>query len=237
MKDNHVVNMTSLQTKTPVPSPQSLVPIKIKICGLFREQDIDYVNEALPDYAGFVFAESRRRVSGEFAARLRRRLSDDIVPVGVFVNAPIADIAALYCENIIAIAQLHGTEDDGYITRLKAASAAGGGKPIEVIKTVKSAELEQNTPVMAEADYYLFDSGAGSGTPFNWELLNSAGMNVLTVKKPWFLAGGVSLDNIERAMTLNPWALDISGGAETDGIKDRKKIVQLTAMARKGKNV
>jgi phosphoribosylanthranilate isomerase len=210
--------------------------LKIKICGLFREQDIDYVNEALPDYAGFVFAESKRRVSHEFAAQLRRRLSDDIIPVGVFVDASIADIAALYRENVIAVAQLHGTEDDEYITRLKAASATGGGKPVEVIKTVKSAELEKNAPLVARADYYLIDSGAGSGKPFNWELLNSAGMNALTAKKPWFLAGGVSLDNIEQAMALNPYALDISSGAETDGIKDREKIVQLTAMARKGKN-
>jgi len=210
--------------------------MRIKICGLFREQDIDYVNEAHLDYAGFVFAESRRKVSHEFAAQLRRRLSDDIVPVGVFVNASSADIAALYRENVIAIAQLHGTEDNDYITRLKAASAAGGGTPIQVIKTVKSAELEQNTPVAAEADYYLIDSGAGSGTPFNWELLNSARVKALIIKKPWFLAGGLGLDNIEQAMTFNPFALDISSGAETDGIKDREKIVQLTAMARKGTN-
>ena len=201
----------------------------IKICGLFREEDIDYVNEARPDYAGFVFAESRRKVSQEFAARLRHRLSDDIVPVGVFINAPFVDIAALYRENVIAIAQLHGTENDDYIARLKAASAEGGRKPVEVIKTVQSAELEQNTPVAA--DYYLIDSGAGSGRSFNWELLNS-----FKFEKPWFLAGGVSLDNIEQAMAFNPFALDISSGAETDGIKDREKIVQLVSMVRKGKN-
>jgi len=210
--------------------------MKIKICGLFREQDIDYVNEAHPDYAGFVFAESRRKVSHEFAAQLRRRLSDDIVPVGVFVNASPADIAVLYRENVIAIAQLHGTENDDYITRLRAASAAGGGTPVQVIKTVKSAELEQNTPVAAGADYYLIDSGAGSGRPFNWELLNSARVKALIIKKPWFLAGGVCLDNIEQAMALNPFALDVSSGAETDGIKDREKIVQLVLTVRKGKN-
>jgi len=205
--------------------------MKIKICGLFREEDIDYVNEALPDYAGFVFAESRRKVSQEFAARLRRRLSDDIVPVGVFVNAPPADIAALYHENVIAIAQLHGTEDDDYITRLKAASAEGGRKPVEVMKAIKSAELEQNAPLAAGADYYLIDSGAGSGRSFNWELLNS-----FKFEKPWFLAGGLGLDNIEQAMAFNPFALDISSGAETDGIKNREKIVQLVSMVRKGRN-
>jgi phosphoribosylanthranilate isomerase len=205
--------------------------VKIKICGLFREQDIDYANEARPDYAGFVFAQSKRQVSPVFAARLRRLLLDEIVPVGVFVNAPVEDIAALYRENVIAIAQLHGTEDDEYIMRLKDASAAEGKKPVEVIKTIRSAELEKNAPLTVYADYYLLDSGAGTGKPFDWELLKSK-----KFAKPWFLAGGVGLDNIEQAMAFNPYALDVSSGAETDGIKDRAKIVQLTAMARKGKN-
>ena len=120
--------------------------LKIKICGLFREQDIDYVNEAKPDYAGFVFAESKRKVSPAFAANLRRRLSGEIIPVGVFVNAVVADIAALYRENVIAIAQLHGEEDDEYIKRLKKASAAGGKRPVEVIKTIQPPHSLLPTP-------------------------------------------------------------------------------------------
>ncbi len=104
--------------------------MKIKICGLFREQDIDFVNEAEPDYVGVRdLRESKRQVSPAFAAQLRRRLSDRLLPVGVFVNAPVADIVSLYNENVIAIAQLLGTEDDEYITLLKEASAAGGKKP------------------------------------------------------------------------------------------------------------
>jgi phosphoribosylanthranilate isomerase len=211
--------------------------MKIKICGLFREQDIDFVNEARPDYVGFVFAESKRKVSPVFAAQLRRRLSEEIIPVGVFVNAPVEDIVTLYHENIITIAQLHGTEDDEYITRLKEASADGTRKPVEVIKTVKSAELEKNAPLAAYADYYLLDSGAGSGKTFNWELLNCAGTNTLKAAKPWFLAGGVALDNIGQAMAFDPYAIDVSSGAETGGIKDREKIVQLVSMVKKGKNV
>jgi len=206
--------------------------VKIKICGLFREQDIDYVNEARPDYAGFVFAESKRRISPAFAAGLRRLLSDEIIPVGVFVNAPVADIAALYRENIISIAQLHGTEDDEYITKLKKESATRGNKPVEVIKTVKSAELEKKAPSAAGVDYYLIDSGAGSGKAFNWELLNSPGMNALKGTRPWFLAGGIGLANVEQALGFNPYALDVSSGAETNGIKDRKKIVQLVSIVR-----
>jgi phosphoribosylanthranilate isomerase len=84
---------------------------KIKICGLVREDDIAYVNEARPDYAGFVFAKSRRQVTTAHAAKLRERLAEGIVPVGVFVDAPPEDIGILYREGVIAIAQLHGHED------------------------------------------------------------------------------------------------------------------------------
>jgi len=202
--------------------------VRIKICGLFREQDIEYVNEARPDYCGFVFAESRRRVSPALAARLRTRLADGIAPVGVFVNAPAEDIATLYHDGVISIAQLHGAENGEYIARLKEA-AISHGAPIPVIKVIISKELKQEAPQTTGADYYLVDSGAGSGKTFNWDLLKSQ-----KFEKPWFLAGGIGLDNIEQAMALDPFAVDISGGAETDGIKDRQKILQLTAMAKKG---
>jgi phosphoribosylanthranilate isomerase len=233
--------------------------MKIKICGLFREQDIDFVNEAKPDYIGFVFAESKRQVSPAFAAQLRSRLSDRSLPVGVFVNAPVADIVALYNDNVISIAQLHGTEDGEYITQLKEASAAGGKKPIEVIKTIRINEMPDATiecssgkrvaysrlPTPAllasphsllpslNTDYYLIDSSAGSGKAFNWELLKSAKIRALKMAKPWFLAGGINSDNIIQALRHSPYALDVSSGAETDGIKNLKKILQLVSTVRK----
>ena len=197
--------------------------MKIKICGIFRDVDIDYVNEAGPDYIGFVFAPSRREVSLLKADRLHRRLAEGITAVGVFVNERIESIITLYKNGIISMAQLHGNEDEAYILRLKEKS---GGVPVPVIKVIKSEEIERET-VTAAADYCLIDSGAGSGQPFNWELLNS-----FKIEKPWFLAGGINLNNIKQAMALNPFAVDISSGAETNGIKDREKILQLTAMAR-----
>jgi phosphoribosylanthranilate isomerase len=202
--------------------------MRIKICGLFREQDIDYVNEARPDYTGFVFAESRRQVSPAFAERLRRRLTDGIVPVGVFVNAKIEDIAALYRGGVISIAQLHGTEDEEYILRLKEA-AYSTKEAVPVIKTVICNESLKLTLSASNTDYYLIDSGAGSGKSFNWEPLKRQ-----MIEKPWFLAGGVNIDNIEQAIALAPFAIDVSSGAETDGIKDREKILQLTAITKRG---
>ena len=204
--------------------------MRIKICGLSREEDIDYVNEAGVDYAGFVFANSRRQVSHALAMQLRRRLDEGIVPVGVFVNALCEDIVALYRNGVISIAQLHGTEDGEYIARLKEASLGGGNvEPIPVIKTILGDELPKGIGLSSQIDYYLVDSGSGSGKTFDWNLLGSQHFS-----KPWFLAGGINVDNIERAMSFNPFAIDISSGAEKDGVKDLEKILRLVTVAKKG---
>ena len=202
--------------------------MRIKICGLFRDEDIDYVNEARPGYIGFVFAQSRRQVRPAEAARLRQKLLGAITPVGVFVNAPIADIAALYRDGVIAIAQLHGTEDAEYIARLQEASAVAGNGPIPVIKTIFSKDLSAGTKPPENADFCLVDSGAGSGKTFDWSIIRP----LREMRQPLFLAGGINLDNIEQAMALNPFAIDVSSGAETDGVKDREKIMRLVERAR-----
>ncbi|MCL2441174.1 MAG: phosphoribosylanthranilate isomerase [Treponema sp.] len=206
----------------------------IKICGLFRDEDIDFINEARPKYAGFVFSKSPRQVSTALAQYLRFRIADGIIPVGVFVNAPIAMITELYHNGIISIAQLHGNEDESYITQLKRLSVTKVRQTripeIKVIKTLIPSMPEWKKQIPASADYILLDSGAGSGKAFNWESLKS-----VKFAKPWFLAGGINIKNIKQAMELNPFAVDVSSGAETDGIKDHKKILDLAA-AVKGKN-
>jgi len=241
--------------------------MRIKICGLFRDEDIDFINEARPDYIGFVFTKSPRQISTALAQFVRFRIADGIVPVGVFVNAPIAMITELYQNGVISIAQLHGNEDESYITGLKRASVTSIRhhnrtpeiKVIKAIRTLNSSkilttnqhELEpsvhtrtkkkslRETPsnfscsppwlnnIPSNADYILLDSGAGSGKTFDWDQLKS-----IKFSKPWFLAGGINIKNIKQAFELNPFAVDVSSGAETDGIKDRKKILDLVAAAR-----
>ena len=233
--------------------------MKIKICGLFREQDIDYVNEARPDFCGFVFAPSKRQVSAEQADKLRQRLAEGIVPVGVFVNQSPEEVNVLYRNGIITIAQLHGDETEEYIAQLKATS---GNTPIKVIQVVKLSSNNSVPPCLCErllkdinADYYLLDSGAGSGKPFNWNLLypprpptpdprslisdphSPFPIPHSPIKNPWFLAGGISMDNIKQAVALDPFGIDVSSGAETDGVKDREKILQLTNIVRKGNSL
>ncbi|MCL2318624.1 MAG: phosphoribosylanthranilate isomerase [Treponema sp.] len=206
--------------------------MKIKICGIFREEDVDYVNEAMPDFIGFVFARSRREVSPAGAEKLRRRLAPGIKAVGVFVDAPAADIAALHRDGVIDMAQLHGTEDEGYIERLKELCNVPVIKAIVVNEEARPLLSISHSQLL---DYYLIDSGAGSGKTFNWSIMESGGSFSARINasgKPWFLAGGINPGNVEEAVKLRPFCVDISGGAETNGLKDREKILQLTAMVK-----
>lgn len=192
---------------------------KIKICGLFRSCDVDYINEAGPDYAGFVFANSRRQVTKEQAKDLRSRLDKKIVSVGVFVNEELENIIDLVEENIISVIQLHGQEDKDYIELLKEQVS------VPIIKAVKVTGVEdiieaQRLPV----DYLLLDQGdGGTGKTFDWSLVSD-----IKLEKPFFLAGGMNIDNVEKGMNeLSPFAIDISSGVETDGVKDKKKIQEI----------
>ncbi|MCL2071138.1 MAG: phosphoribosylanthranilate isomerase [Oscillospiraceae bacterium] len=191
---------------------------KVKICGLTRIEDIHYVNDAKPDYIGFVFAESRRKVTPQKALELRGKLSVDIIPVGVFVNEPIENVISLVENAVIDMIQLHGSENAEYINRIKSLT----DKPI--IK----ANADRNTALLA--DYLLFDNIVpGSGKCFDWDTLRGDGRP----QKPFFLAGGLGIDNIQEAITkLNPFVADTSSGVETNGIKDCFKIKEFIQKAR-----
>ncbi len=187
---------------------------KIKLCGLSRAADIDAANALRPDYIGFVFAEkSRRFVSYERAAELKKRLDPGISAVGVFVDAPAADVAALLCGGVIELAQLHGHEDAAYIERLRALT----DKPLIQAFRIGNAE-DVRRAAESPADYILLDAGAGDGKRFAWTLAQG-------VQRPYFLAGGLTPENAaEAAALLHPYALDVSSGIESDGRKDPEKM-------------
>lgn len=200
---------------------------KIKLCGLTRPEDITAANALEPDFVGFVFApKSRRYVTGEQARTLRKQLSSTIQAVGVFVDEEPEQVAALLEERIIDLAQLHGREDEGYLEQLRALTE----KPIIQafqIKTPNDLERAQ----ASSADYILLDSGAGTGTTFDWGLLTS-------VRRPYFLAGGLGPDNVVQAIrTLHPWGVDVSSGIETGGVKDFHKMAAFVAAVRKEEKV
>ena len=195
---------------------------RIKICGLTRQRDIDFVNEAGPDYVGFVFAESRRRVDANQASVLRKRLAAGIQAVGVFVDAPGEQILDICRRGIIDWVQLHGNEDPAYIAELR----RNTDKPL--IKAVSmSRPFDPGKLKMLDVDYFLFDQGSGgSGRTFDWSRIPQLG-------KPFFLAGGLGPDNLNQAVRrVRPFAVDLSSGVETDGVKDREKILEAVRSVR-----
>jgi phosphoribosylanthranilate isomerase len=194
----------------------------IKICGLCRETDISFANEALPDYIGFVFAESRRAVSVRTAAALREKLHAAITPVGVFVNAPVELPLSLVRSGVIGAVQLHGAEDEAYIALLKAQTSAPVIRAVRVTSRAGIAAAEKSA-----ADYLLLDSGGGSGKRFDWRVIGAC-------VKPYFLAGGIDGAVIGEAVSYRPFGIDVSSGAETGGVKDRAKMLALVNAVRAG---
>lgn len=198
---------------------------KIKICGLKCPEDIAYVNEAKPDYCGFIieFPKSSRNVTGDQVRILIAELDKNIIPVGVFVNAAPERVEELLLDGTIRIAQLHGQEDDDYIRRIQKNTGSQVIKAFSV-KAAQDIELALKSP----ADYILLDQGGGgTGQTFDWSLIPE-------IKRPFFLAGGLGADNLEQAVdTIRPHAVDLSSSVETDGVKDRSKILEAVSLVHK----
>ena len=198
---------------------------KIKICGLKCPEDIAYVNEAKQDYCGFIieFPKSSRNVTGDQVRILIAELDKNIIPVGVFVNAAPERVEELLLDGTIRIAQLHGQEDDDYIRRIQKNTGSQVIKAFSV-KAAQDIELALKSP----ADYILLDQGGGgTGQTFDWSLIPE-------IKRPFFLAGGLGADNLEQAVdTIRPYAVDLSSSVETDGVKDRSKILEAVSLVHK----
>jgi phosphoribosylanthranilate isomerase len=197
---------------------------KIKLCGLTRPCDITYANLLLPDYIGFVFApKSSRHICPDRAKTLKKLRDKRFYAVGVFTDEPAEQVDHLLNLGIIDLAQLHGREDEAYIEKLRALA----DKPvIKAYSIANGGDLlaAENSP----ADYILLDNSCGgTGKSVDWELLRS-------FQRPFFLAGGINTNNIEAALTaVRPYAIDVSSGIETNGVKDYAKMERLMRAVRK----
>ena len=196
---------------------------KIKLCGLTRPCDIEAANDLHPDYIGFVFdPKSRRYITEEQAAKLKRRLDPNIKAVGVFVNGCPETVAALLNNGPIDMAQLHGSESEEYIHRLRTLTEKAILKAfrIETERDIAAAQA-------SSADLVLLDSGAGTGMTFDWNLIRR-------IQRPYLLAGGLDPDNVISAIqALHPYGVDVSSGIETGGLKDKNKMAAFVAAVRK----
>ncbi len=209
---------------------------KVKICGLKTLADVEAVNRYLPDYIGFVFANTKRYVTDEQALAMKQALDRRIKAVGVFVEEPLAHVVSLCEKGIIDIAQLHGSESEEYIRALKQKTDTC------VIKATRVQTPEQVFRVMSdEADYMLFDTynkGApgGTGERFPLEILEKSLSDMAAQGrkiKPFFLAGGLDCENVAEVIGRTEcFAVDVSTGVETDGVKDERKIKQFIEKVR-----
>lgn len=200
--------------------------IKIKICGLMRKEDVDAVNVALPDYIGFVFARSRRQIDVSQAKVLKAYLDHSIKTVGVFVNEDEGNIIKLCVSGVIDFIQLHGDEGEEYIMKLR------DNVPNQIIKAFRIREQNDIIKAMQfPCDYFLLDTYhggqyGGTGKAFDWSFITD-------ITKPYFLAGGINIDNIDKAIDqCSPYCIDVSSGVETNGYKDQKKVIEIVARAR-----
>ena len=196
---------------------------KCKLCGLTRPADIAAANALMPEYIGFVFApKSRRCLLPAQTADLKRRLTPGITAVGVFVNEAPETVADLLSRGVIDAAQLHGREGEDYIKHLRTLTNKTIVQAFKVATPQDVARAEQST-----ADCILLDSGAGSGTTFDWALLRP-------IRRPYFLAGGLDAQNVADAIrALHPYAVDVSSGIEENGRKDAEKMAAFVAAVRK----
>jgi phosphoribosylanthranilate isomerase len=201
--------------------------IRIKICGIRSLNDVGIMNEYLPDYIGFVFAESRRRVSVEEAAALSDALAAGIKKAGVFVNPDMDYVLEAVERAKLDVVQLHGDETPEMVSVLKKSLP----KCVEVWKAIRvmDADTLQDMETFG-ADRYLLDSytkgeRGGSGVCFDWALAAEG--------TDFILAGGLNSGNVRQALeTVRPFAVDVSSGVETDGFKDRDKVNEFIGIVR-----
>lgn len=191
---------------------------KIKICGLKTLEDIQMINRLKPDYAGFVFADGKRKISPSQAETLKKALSPDIKAVGVFVNEDPQAAAGLAAAGIIDLIQLHGDEDEAYLREIRKLT------DVPVMKAVRVRDTEDILRAEAlSCDFLLLDTYTkgvygGSGKTFDWS-------RIPRMKKPFFLAGGLNAANVKDAIArCAPMAVDVSSAVETEGRKDEEKI-------------
>ncbi|MGI1689793.1 phosphoribosylanthranilate isomerase [Thermoanaerobacter uzonensis] len=191
--------------------------VKVKICGLRRKEDIEYANELKPDYVGFVFAKSKRQLEVEQALYLIRLLDKEIKTVGVFVNEPVENALKIAQTLNLDVLQFHGDETQDYIDNFKNFTVWKAIRIKDKEDLEKTKEFRVNSFVF---DTLTKNEYGGTGKTFNWEVLKGIELNV-----PIILAGGLNENNVEEAIKIvNPYAVDVSSGVETEGYKDFKKM-------------
>ena len=210
---------------------------QLKVCGLTKMDQIQELISLNTNFLGFIFYEkSPRFVLNHLSLEEISEINHQ-GKVGVFVNESIEKIAEITEKAKLSFIQLHGDEDEKFILQLRQIL----GNIIKIIKVIRIGnqsfdELQKTINQQpSTVNYLLFDTDSkafgGTGKTFDWQILNE-----IEIPIPYFLSGGISLENIHQLSTINhqPLALDINSKFETEpGIKDLEKIKNFTQIVKK----
>lgn len=184
---------------------------KVKICGLKTPEAVAVAVNSGADYVGFVFAPSKRQLTLKQAHDLAEGIPKSVKKVGVFVSPSLQELNQAIVSVPLDLVQIHGDFDESLLEQVS-------------VPTIRAFQVSQEVAIIdSPANFLLFDAPmAGSGQTFDWHLLADK-----KIKKPFFIAGGLTVENVREAQALfQPYALDVSSGVETDGVKDLTKIRQ-----------
>ncbi len=200
---------------------------EVKICGIKREIDVEYINKYLPAYAGFVFAGIKRKLSPETAKNLCRLTDSRIKKVGVFVNEDFENLLNIASLCRLDVIQLHGDETPQYVQNIK----KEGYEVWKAFRIQNSSIFEEIKKYNADKyllDTYVKDEYGGSGVTFDWSIIKN-GENII-------LAGGLTKDNVNNAIAIaKPYCVDVSSGVEDEfGYKDEQKIREFMEVVSRG---
>ena len=197
----------------------------IKICGIQNKDTLLCCEKNNVNFFGMIFySKSPRNIRIESAIELQKISENlNINGVGVFVNKNINELEEIINSLKLKFVQLHGSEDEAYIKKIK----KNGVKVIKSISVSRRDDLSEINKYQS-IDYFLFDYKplkgelpGGNAKSFDWSLLNN-----FKITKPWFLSGGINIDNIQQIDNdINPYGIDLSSGVEKElGIKDNRII-------------
>ena len=195
---------------------------KIKICGLTKEKEADYLNQIHADFAGMVvfFPKSKRNISLDQAKKIKAALLPEIKTVAVTVSPTLAQISQI-AEAGFDLIQIHGDPANLDIKTAKSICEYTSKFSLPILKAFNVSDIDsynywQSCPSVAG---FVFDAAKpGSGKTFDRSLIPP-------LAKPWFLAGGLNAKNIAESIAqCHPWAVDVSSAVETNSVKDKEKI-------------
>jgi phosphoribosylanthranilate isomerase len=211
------------------------MPIQVKICGINSVESADAAVRAGADYVGLVFhARSPRSLNPEQARALSTRLRGRVRIVALLADADDAAISAAIADAKPDFLQLHGREDASRVGDIRGRT---GVAVIKAIAVAEASDISAATQYEDAADMLMFDAKApsnatregGNGAAFDWQLLRGR-----TFARPWFLAGGLTPENVARAIAISGApAVDVSSGVETaPGVKSPDMIRSFIENAR-----